>query len=297
MNNFGIRFISNLKLYVRQQPLFHRVVAGSVYVVLGVSCWAAPVSAAVELIPHRAIYGMTLYSAERGAGVTGAGGTMVYGFRDSCDGWSSETNVKLQLVYSEGDQVDTEWSFASWEAKDGKSYQFRTRQARDGITVEALKGRVERGGPRAAAVARFSEPEGKEIDLPKGTLFPSRHLIDLLKAGAAGKNIFSRTVFDGASLDNPYIINAVRGRRSPADAVSKAEKADKLIASAGLEAEIISHYRLAFFVRSSREAVPDFELGVDYRSDGIARFIRQDYGDFVIDLFLQNIELLDKPRC
>jgi hypothetical protein len=297
MKNDAIHFPKGPHLNVRRQMSAGRFAFTTIFAVFGVVYWTAPANAGVDLVPHRAIYGMSLYSAERGAGVTGAGGTMVYGFRDSCDAWSSETNVKLRLIYSEGDQVETEWSFASWEAKNGKSYQFRTRQARDGVTVEELKGRVERDGPKAAAVALFSKPEDKEIELSKDTLFPSRHLIDLLEAGAAGKSIFSRTVFDGASLDNPYIISAVRGQRSPADAVSKAAKADELIAAAGLKSEKLSHYRLAFFPRSSREAVPDFELGVDYRPDGIARFIRQDYGDFVIDLFLQNIELSERPRC
>ena len=253
--------------------------------------------AAIELIPHRAVYGMNLHSAQRGSGITGARGNMIYGFRDGCEGWSSETNVKLHLQYAEGDQVTTEWTFASWEAKDGKSYQFRTRQARNGTTIENLKGRVKRSSPDAVTDAKFSEPEGKVITLPKDTLFPTRHLTNMLEAGADGRKFFSRRVFDGASLDNPYEINAVQVSRSPFTGAKKADATEKLISEAGLPAELPKHYRLAFFAARSQTGEPQFELGVDYRADGIARFIRQDFGGFIIDLVLEKIEVLKKARC
>jgi len=256
-----------------------------------VPSWAA------EMVPHRAIYGMALHSAEQGSSVTGAGGTMVYVFRDECEGWSAETNVKMQLVYAEGDEIDTDWSFASWESKDGTSYQFRTRQARDGNEIESLNGKVRRARAGDAATARFTEPDGETIPMPNGTLFPTRHLMEVLKAGAAGAGFLSRTVFDGASLDNPYIITAVRGRRSPPEAVLHAGDFDDWIKELGLKPEQPVHYRMAFFSRDSKEALPEFELGIDYRSDGIARFIRQDYGDFSVDLQLRNIELIKKPDC
>lgn len=256
-----------------------------------------PVSAAVKMVSHRAVYGMSLKSSAHGSGISGARGSMIYSFRAGCDGWASETNVKLQLLYAEGDQVSTEWAFASWEARDGKSYQFRTRQARDGQTIEELKGRATRLTADGVGEAKFSSPDGEVIAMPKGTLFPSRHLTDLLEAGSKGVKIFSRTVFDGASLDNPYEINAIVVRRSPLAETATAPALEKIIEASGLSPEQPKHYRMAFFAARASHEKPEFELGVDYRSDGVSRFIRQDFGDFVIDLTLQKIELLTPPKC
>ena len=256
-----------------------------------------PAFAVIELAPHRAVYDMVLYSAERGSGISGARGKMIYSFRDGCDGWSSETSVKLRLLYAEGDQVVTEWAFASWEAKDGKSYQFRTRQDRNGDTIENLKGKVERTAGGAAATAVFSEPEDTTIELPEGTLFPTRHLSDAFQAHKDGKIIFNGKVFDGASLDNPYEINVVMSRRTALGDSGRAEALDRMIDKAGFANAQTAHYRLAFFNLGSRTEEPEFELGVDYRSDGIARFIRQDFGDFIIDLFLEEVEALKKASC
>ena len=263
---------------------------------LGVGSGFAVPAGAVELAPHRALYKMKLASASRGSGVSGARGSMVYSFSDSCDAWASETNVKLNLLYGEGDEVSTAWSFASWESKDGKSYRFRIRHSRDGAVVESLKGTVKRGKPGSAARAKFSEPADKVIELPAGTLFPTRHLIDLIEASQGGTPVFSRTVFDGASLDNPYEINAIITRDKGA-ASARGKSAAGKIAAAGLAEMPTKHVRMAFFPTRSRKAEPEFELGVDYRDDGVARMIHQDFGDFKIDLLPDKFEPIEKPDC
>lgn len=257
---------------------------------------AASRAGAVELAMHRALYNMTLVSASRGSGIAGAQGTMSYSIRDACDGWSSETNVTLQLTYAESGEVNTNWSFASWESKDGRSYRFRVRHTRDGDVVEDLKGTVGRDVPNAKTTAVYLSPEDKVVPLPKGTLFPTRHLIDLIGAGEAGKAVFSRTVFDGASLDNPYEINAIIGRDRDAD-TDHATAAAGLISAAGLDDTTVRHVRMAFFPTGSKKPAPEFELGIAYRTDGIARSIRQDFGDFVIDLEPDSIEVLASPKC
>lgn len=251
---------------------------------------------AVSLTPHRALYNMSLVSAERGSGVNGASGSMLYSFWDNCDSWAVETNVKLKLIFSENQEVETNWSFASWEAKDGKSFQFYVRHARDGSLVEALKGTVRRVGATDAADVLFSLPKDKVVALPDKTMFPTRHLINLISAGEDGRQIFRRYVFDGTSLDNPYEINAIIGHDGAVDS-KQAREAQRLFREAGLKSQAVRHVRMAFFSAGSKNPEPDLELGVDYRRDGIARAIRQDFGEFVIDLTPESIGILARPEC
>ena len=179
---------------------------------LGVALVDTRPAVAVDLTPHRALYNMSLASADRGSSVNGASGSMVYSFWDNCDSWAAETNVKLKLIYADNGEIETNWSFASWEAKDGKSFRFHVRHTRDGSLVETLKGTVRRAPAADAADALFSAPKDKVNALPAGTLFPTRPLIDLISAGEEGRPIFRSTVFDGTSLDNPYEINAIINR-------------------------------------------------------------------------------------
>lgn len=240
-----------------------------------------------ELIPHHALYRMHLSNANANSGIAGAEGAMMYRFEESCDAWTSETNVFLKLIYAEGEAMETTWSFVSWEAKSGLKYRFRVRQSRDGDLIENLKGDVTRNTRDGAAVAKFDSPQDTSIELPDGTMFPTRHLLALLEESRAGTVTFARTVFDGASLDNPYRINALISR--------KLKSAKKRKDTPGSKA--FRHVRMAFFPLDSRDEFPEFELGVNYRENGIAELIEQDFGDFTLELSPDKIEMLNRPDC
>lgn len=237
--------------------------------------------AAVDLVPHRALYKMTLVEASSRSGITGAQGAMMYRFEDACDAWTSETKVLLRMVYNEGEEVETTWSFTSWEAKNGLSYRFNVRQDRNGDSIEVLEGAVQRETPEGAAVALFSNPKDTKIVLPKGTLFPTQHLAGLLEAAQKNKLTVSKVVFDGASLENPYQINALITKPSAQESKTKSAR----------------HIRMAFFPIHVKNEEPDFELGITYRPDGVAEFIRQDFAGFSLDLEANSIEVLKKPDC
>ncbi len=251
---------------------------------------ATGAAGAVELVPHRALYKMSLDTAASSSDVADARGAMLYKFADGCEAWIAETNVYLRLQYEDGDEIETTWSFASWESKDGLSYRFRIRHNRNGEPIEFLQGDVSRQTEDGSAQARFSSPEGTVIELPAGTLFPTSHLIALLDEERSGERFMS-TVFDGASLENPYEINTVFTGKA------KRAASARLVSAAGLPDKPARRVRMAFFPRGSREPLPEFELGVDYRDDGIAEHIRQDFGEFILDLKPASIEVLDRPSC
>ncbi len=239
------------------------------------------VFAAADLAPHRALYNMSLVEASSRSGITGARGAMMYRFEDACDAWTSETKVILKMIYNEGDEIETTWSFTSWEAKNGLSYRFKVRHNRNGDAIEVLEGAVNREAPGGAAIANYSNPKDTKISLPKGTMFPTQHLAGLLDAGRKNKLTVSKVVFDGASLDNPYQINALITK--PVSNVSQ-DKAAR-------------HIRMAFFPILQKSEEPEFELGITYRPNGVAEYIRQDFGGFALDLDANSIEVLKKPDC
>ncbi|MFQ5763560.1 MAG: EipB family protein [Rhodospirillales bacterium] len=277
--------------------------------------------AAAALVPHRAVYRMSLASARSGSGLSGAKGLMLYRFADACDHWAVETNIYLELRYAEGPDARIAWSFAALEAKDGSSYRFRLRHERDGKPVESLKGtaRIDAAGGAGTASFEDSGPSKppQTMDLAAGTLFPTRHLVAVLAAARAGERFLPKTVFDGASLDNPYRVTATIGAArqeagqearqeagSAAGAKGKEQQAPnapgplgKLLDAAGLEAGPAWPVRLAFFPARSRRPEPEFEIGVDYRADGIAERVEQDYGEFVIDMAPAEFEVLARPEC
>lgn len=237
--------------------------------------------AAGDLAPHRALYKMSLVEASARSGITGANGAMMYRFEDVCDAWTSETKVILKLNYSEGEEVETTWSFASWEAKDGLSYRFNVRHSRNGTEIEVLEGQAKREILDGPATALYTSPKNTTIELPGGTMFPTRHLAALIEAGQKNTLTVSEVVFDGASLENPYRINALITNPRKQSSETKAAK----------------HIRMAFFPVLGKSEEPEFELGITYRPDGVAERIRQDFGNFSLELAPNSIEVLNAPDC
>lgn len=245
---------------------------------------------AAELLSHRAIYRMSLGDATGGSDVVAADGMMLYRFAEGCDGWTVENRTYLRLRYERGTDSETVWTFVSWEAADGLSFRFNARYEQDGSVIEKLRGEanLERAG--GGGSARFSLPADEVVDLPKGAMFPTEHMVKLIATGQAGDHILNEVVFDGSSLDNPYSVSAVMSALPAADA-------EALAKTAGLPSSPAWWVRMAFFPYRGEDSVPEFELGARYREDGVADEITQHFDNFSLVLRLKELEVLPKPDC
>src|SRR5947209_3282393 len=113
---------------------------------------AIPAAGAAEIVPHRALYTMSLGRATGDAGVTGASGTMAYQWGEACDGWTVEQRYRLKMGYSEQADVDIASNFVTWESKDGLRYRFNQKETRNGEGGEGVHGEahLDRAGKRGA---------------------------------------------------------------------------------------------------------------------------------------------------
>jgi len=257
--------------------------------VLAAAFAGAGLAAGAEVVPHEAFYKLHLKSTVPGSTLTDVSGAMYIDWVDSCEGWSSSQRLKLRFYDSTKPPTDIDSRFASWESRDGLSYRFSVESTQNGVPDKQLNGKATLKAPGHAGKAVFLGPEPATLDLPAGTIFPARHMIELIDRAAAGDKIVSRTVFDGTSQDGPFEINAVIGRQK------KAVANDPIIPKS-----VNRPYRpmrLAFFKPDKDEVVPFYELSVDLMDNGIARDFLLDYGDSVIGADLERIELLEKPKC
>ena len=247
-------------------------------------------AAPATLAGHQATYGVTLASATSGSGLVAAEGAVHYRFADACEGWTVENRTLLRFTGDEGAVSESLWSYTSWESKDGLSFRARVREITDGEVTEDFSGEASlerRGSP---GKARFRKSIDRQLDLPAGTQFPTQHLRGLLASARGGQHYVPATVFDGADADNPYRVGTVIG--VAADGVSA-----KLAQRAGLVDMPVWSVQMAFFAANQPAAVPIFEVGANYREDGIADTILQDIGGLVLRMTLESVELLPAPDC
>ena len=266
----------------------------SVVIVANIAVETARAGTAAKLASHEATYRLKLAHVESGAGIQAVEGVMRYRFADACDGWTSENAVAVEYVYDSGASLRSTWTFTSWEAKSGENMRFAVTEKANGRTTDKFFGRasVDASGDKGGKAWIKDEAAGsleEVIDLPSGTLLPTAHIIALFDAAAAGNPIISRTVFDGTSKDNPYAINAVIGRARAAVGGL----------GTGAATEVLSTYpmSLAFFQIRARNEVPDFEMSIDYRQDGVAEKVIQTFSDFSLSMMPDTLKFLEPGAC
>jgi EipB-like len=251
-----------------------------------------PVAAATsaEISPHRASYTLSLGGSKTSSGVVDLDGAMYIEWQEVCDGWTINQRMRFQLTDSDGERTDNDINFSSWEAKDGLSYRFTLRSLRDGEVDETLRGRAVLDGKGKGGKAIFAEPEGLEIDLPPGTLFPTEHTLTLIRLAEKGENQVARMVFDGATRDGALEVNAIIGAKTPETGAPP-----RIAAAVG--ARPAWHVRMAFFKTDDRNGEPEYETGLRLQDNGVGRDYTFEYPEFAIKSKLDLLEALPKPKC
>jgi uncharacterized protein (DUF1684 family) len=280
----------------------------------------APTKAAVTAVKspflsHRVIYQMNLAKATSGASIQAASGQMFYRFQESCKEWEVETRVFLRLTHGLQDgaeDVETTWTYKSFEDFSADRFRFDVEHKHNGSLLETLAGNAWR---TVRGMTATYETGHDDKSMPASALFPTAHLASVLERARQGETNFSDIVFDGASAQNPYRVNGfVVGRvmvfsddsqskpkiiagsrqvpvmKSKSDAFKKASL-DQLPKSP------VWRVRLAYFPTENANDLPEFEIEVDFREDGVAQRIIQDFGDFQLNLTPLQFEALPPKAC
>ena len=257
-------------------------------VMVSVAVGGSATQAAIEIVPHRAYYTMSLATVKPSGGVADARGAMMLEWSESCDGWENQQRIRLRVINNHNQEINLDTSFTSSEAKDGLLYRFSSRTKRNGTVEEDLRGRASLDGPGRGGLAIFTRPVERRVTLPTGAMFPTAHTILIIDEARKGKKLISRVVFDGATEDGPFEVNALISGKSPADGVPVVEPAAD---------QPFWRSRLAYFTLGTGGSQPVWEIGVSFQENGVARGFLLDYGDFSIKASLEAVEVLPRPDC
>jgi hypothetical protein len=275
--------------YSLHEPYRRLAVLGTIVLLAGnVAGAMAAQGATPGLLSHRAVYGMSRHTGSTANDITGVKGRLEITFEAACDGWRMEQYIGFRLYHAEGAGLEHLAHLSGWESKSDAEFWFSTTSYQDRELLEDLGGVARLNGPDGSGETRFARPEKDVRPLPAGTIFPARHLRELIAAARAGEQHLTRTVFDGSTLDSPYEITAFIGReRAPGD-----EKVSKVVSQ-----KRSWPFRLAFFKLAALEPSPEFELSAVLYENGVAGDMVYDYGDFAIDVTLRELESLPAQEC
>jgi hypothetical protein len=243
----------------------------------------APLTARA-LASHRGIYSLTLDRARENAGIVEVSGAMLYELIDACESWTTRQRFTMTLRNREGTELETGSDYATLETMDGKNLRFSLRQMTQGAITSNVAGRAELRAD-GSGIARYSEPEEKEVAIPPGTLLPNTHTIAALNAARAGQRILVAPIFDGTSADGAQESTTVLAPWQGATPMPEAPS----LASLGS-----SRMRIAFFEPDGEQAggarTPSYEVSLRYFENGVADEMIMDFGEFTVRAKLMKLE-------
>src|SRR3712207_3464710 len=95
------------------------------------------------IVPHRAVYAISLARTEEGSGVTAAKGRMVFEITgDACRGCNMRQRMLVNIGDEEGNLGLLDFRIESFESADGGVYDFDARTKLNKNVIEAVQGQA-----------------------------------------------------------------------------------------------------------------------------------------------------------
>lgn len=251
----------------RSKPLFG---GGAALCVLSLVTMAhAQAAAPIHLTGQNAVYTLSLAKV-RGHSVTGAVGRLTFDVTATCKAFAVDQRLTLLVRNGDGSLSRTVSDYETWESRNGHHFSFLLRQSENGKGRTELKGTATmtaKGG-----TVHYVVPAQRTAHLPPGTLFPMAHTRALLTAAEAGKPYIDPPLFDGTSSHGAeHTFVAILGWHKG--------KPDDFKALSGLPSTTVD---IGFFPRLAKDNTPDFRTEAQYFTNGVARDVRLDFGNFVL---------------
>jgi len=254
--------------------------------------------APVKLVPHRAIYDLSLGGTRGESQIVGVRGRILYDFDgNACQGYSLEFRQVSELDNGEGKVSISDLRSTTWEGADAKSFKFASENFIDQKLVDTVDGHAERGA--AKTVVALVKPRPKSLDLDPAVVFPTEHMVRAIEAARAGKTILNFAVYDGSDTgDKVFDTLTVIGRE-----IAPGERDHDDAAAAEPKLAKVARWpvTISYFDKDKKnntgEQTPDYAIGFELYASGISRALTLDYNDFIVTGKLTSLEIKDIKPC
>ncbi len=254
--------------------------------------------APITLVPHRAVYDLSLEKTRGNSQVSAVRGRILYDFSgNACEGYALEFRQVSELESGEDKDSTSDLRSTTWEGADAKSFKFTSQNFINDNLVDTVDGHAERG-PDETAVD-LSKPEHKTLDLDAKVVFPTEHMVRVIEAARAGKSILDFPVYDGSDTgDKVFDTLTVIGRKIAANE----RQHDDAAATDGKLAKIPRWpVTISYFDKTKKsendEQTPAYAIGFELYENGVSRALVLDYNDFVVSGKLSSLEFKEPKPC
>ena len=254
--------------------------------------------APIALVPHRAVYDLSLGDTRGNSQVAGVRGRILYDFDgNTCQGYSLDFRQVSELDTGEGKVSTSDLRSTTWEGADAKSFKFTSQNFIDENLVDSVDGHAEHDATKTAVA--LEKPNPKSLNFAAGVVFPTEHMVRVINAARAQQNILSFPVYDGSETgDKVFDTLTVIGRQITGGEHDLADAAadEPKLASVPRWPVAISYFERGK-QQDSAEETPAYAIGFELYANGISRNLSLDYNDFVVRGKLTSLEIKDTKPC
>jgi hypothetical protein len=274
---------------MRRWSLAHIVL--SLALPFGAAHAASPAPAPLRdvIVPHRAVYDISLARSDDGSGVSNAEGRMVFEVTGNpCEGYRMRQRMVVNLADEDGNPSLLDFRIATFESGDGDSYTFDTRTTMNEDVVETVEGEAQRSA--AGIEVKLKQPSQKTVRLDPDTLFPSQHLQAIIDAARARQNFVSVEIYEGAGSGE--------ATDEASATIGKGEAGSEGPLRAGVRRWPVS---IGYFDGEQQddfgEELPSYQMQFTLYENGVTNDLVMDYGKYALSGSLQKIEPLEAHSC
>jgi hypothetical protein len=246
----------------------------------------------IVLVPHRAVYELSLQRVNGARGVDAVAGRIVFEITGGqCEGYVTNFRQVMEMSGSEIGQRLTDVRVSRFEDADGRSMRYLVDRHANGQQQQSSEGSavIKHG----AVKVTVRKPKTLDNTLPGDVIFPNEWTLRLIKAARAGETTVSAQFFDGSDQgDTLYSTLAVIGRPIAQDAVL----ADKDGKPADLLKGMV-RWPMSISYFKAGEQTPAYKVNLEMFDNGVSRNLVLDYGSLVLKGELSRIEFQKSPKC
>ena len=254
----------------------------------------APAEAAT-VMPHRAIYDLTLLRAGGSSALQSADGRLAFEIQGSaCEGWSVSFRMATKYRPAEGQATLIDTQTTSYEGPGALEFRHQLKEVINGEAKSEVKIKMTRAAADAEGQGELTSKGGETFRLPANAVLPMQHQTKLMTLAEAGGGRDSSFVFDGSDEAKSFrAISFVGKEKEPGslarDAGNPAAAALKTVSSWPMT--------ISYFAAEGDEETPQYQVNFDMYANGVASGLVLDYGDFALSGTLTNLELMESSAC
>ena len=240
--------------------------------------------------PHRAVYDLTLKSAESRSGITSVDGKMVYEIMGSdCEGYAVVFRFLTEITGTDGTVRQTDIRSTSFEEAGGKAFQFASKTFQNQRLSRESRGVATRTDEDLEV--RLQKPAEQHFSFGRDVVFPSQHTLEVIRLAKSGEQIYSAGIYDGSDEGDTFYNTMTIIGQPRLVAVDEGDAGE----------QSVPHWPVVISYFDPRDGQTDSEPIYTMRflvsEPGVSRDLTMDYIGFTIRGDLSELELLTSPPC